>query len=308
MADIVITEFMDQGVADELAARFAIHFDPTLHQRPDDIRRLASSARALIVRNQTQVREELLAPLTRLKVVGRLGVGLDNIDLAACARRGVTVATADGGNEISVAEHVFAGMLAFSRKTLFTGDQVAAGAWPRTLNIGSELYGKILGIVGLGRIGRQVARRGAAFGLGIVAYDPFIEASDPVWGEANIRQVDLPTLLGTSDFISLHCPLNASSRGMIDRAAIAAIRPGAVVINTARGGIVDEAALAEALGAGRLKGALIDVFATEPLPAGNPFAGLSNAILTAHVAGLTDEAHVRVSRMVADKVAAILAA
>ncbi|HIJ61884.1 MAG TPA: 3-phosphoglycerate dehydrogenase, partial [Rhodospirillaceae bacterium] len=256
--------------------------------------------------NQTQVREDLLAPLKRLTVVGRLGVGLDNIDLKACEGRGIAVVAADGGNEISVAEHVFAGLLAFARNTLFTSERVAAGEWPRTQNVGSELFGKTLGIVGLGRIGRQVARRAAAFGLSLIACDPFLDPADPVWRSLDIRSVELVDLLAISDFITLHCPLNDSSRGMIDAIAIKAIRPGAVMINTARGGIVDEDALAGALAAGSLKGALIDVFADEPLPAGNPFAGLSNVILTAHVAGLTEEAHLRVSRMIAERVIAIL--
>ncbi|HEX2256762.1 MAG TPA: hydroxyacid dehydrogenase [Afifellaceae bacterium] len=301
--DIVICEFMDEEAVSRLGARYATHYDPALVDHPDELAAQLGSARALIVRNRTKVRAGLMAAAPRLACIGRLGVGLDNIDLEACRARGIAVYPATGANAVSVAEYVVTAALVLLRRAWFATKVVADGQWPRESLSGREAHGKILGLVGLGRIGRETARRAAALGMEIVAFDPFVPAADPAWRLA--RRVGLlEELLGHADVVSLHVPLTPETRRMIDAAAIARMKPGAILINAARGSVVDEAALVEALAAGRLGGAALDVFEMEPLTkeAGRRFAGLPNLILTPHIAGLTEEANFRVSDMVAEAV------
>lgn len=299
MNDVVVTEFMDEAALAPIAARYVVHYDRELHGRPDEIIRRAAGAKALIVRNRTQVTAGLLDALPGVRAVGRLGVGLDNIDLPACAARNVAVLPATGSNEVSVAEHAFAALLLLFKPSLLDSGAVAAGQWPRNPFGANEVAGRRLGIIGLGRIGRRVAARAHAFDIDVAAYDPFIAPED--FMRSGATPLPLARLLAESDAVTLHCPLNDTTRGLIDRTAIAALKPGAVLINTARGGIVDEAALVEALAAGRLRGALLDTFDGEPVRAGT-FPHLPNLLLTAHVAGLTEEAYARASRMVAEAV------
>jgi (S)-sulfolactate dehydrogenase len=299
MPDIVITEFIDEAALAGLTA-YAVHYDKTLHGRPDEIARLAADARALIVRNQTQVRGSLLDACPRLEAVGRLGVGLDNIDLDSCRARGIAVLPATGANDIAVAEHVIAGTLILLRGAYHSTGQVIAGAWPRNALIGREASGRTLGLVGYGGIARQVATRAAALGMRILASDPFASIAPPA------ESATLDRLLDESDVVSLHVPLTQSTRGLLGVGEIARMKPGAVVINTARGGIIDEAALAAALKEGRLGGAMLDVFAAEPLPPDNPFAGVPNLILTPHIAGVTEESNARVSTVTVENVRRVL--
>jgi (S)-sulfolactate dehydrogenase len=299
MPDIVITEFIDKAALAGLTA-YAVHYDKTLHARPDEVARLAADARALIVRNQTQVRGPLLDACRRLEAVGRLGVGLDNIDLDSCRARGITVLPATGANDIAVAEHVIAGMLILLRGAYHSTDRVIAGAWPRNALIGREASGRTLGLVGYGGIARQVATRAAALGMRIVASDPLAPISAPA------ESMTLDRLLAESDVVSLHVPLTQSTRGLLGAGEIARMKRGAVVINTARGGVIDEAALAAALKEGRLGGAMLDVFAAEPLPPGNPFAGVPNLVLTPHIAGVTEESNARVSTVTVENVRRVL--
>lgn len=303
MNDVVVTEFMDEAALAPFAPRHRVHYDPDLHARPQEIKRLAAGAKALIVRNRTQVTADLLDALPQVRAIGRLGVGLDNIDLPACAERGIAVLPATGSNEISVAEHAFAALLYLFKPSLADSAAVAAGRWPRNPLGANEVAGRKLGIVGLGRIGRRVAARARAFDLDVVAYDPFIASAD--FAHAGAEAVPLGRLLAESDAVTLHCPLNETTRGLINRAVIAAMKPGGVLINTARGGIVDEAALVEAVVSGALRGALLDTFAEEPVRAGL-FPDLPNLLLTAHVAGLTEEAYVRASHMVANAVLGVI--
>ena len=306
MADIVITEFMDKAVVGRLKARFDTLYDPALVDRPDELRAAVADARALIVRNRTQVRGALLAAATSLTCVGRLGVGLDNIDVEACRARGVAVYPATGANDLSVAEYVMAAAMTLLRGAFFASSDVAGGAWPRQRLIGRELAGRTMGLVGLGAIAREVAWRAQAFGMNVVAYDPMLMADHPAWQLA--RNVSLDGLLTLSDVVSLHVPLTDATRNMIGAARIAAMKPEAILINAARGGVVDEAALALALREKRLGGAALDVFAEEPLSAadGERFRGIDNLILTPHVAGVTVESNVRVSELIADTVIAHL--
>lgn len=308
MVDIVISEFMDEAAVAKLARDFDVLYDPDLVDRPDELARVLAAARGLIVRNRTQVRASLLAAAPALEVVGRLGVGLDNIDQEACAARGVAVHPATGANDLAVAEYVITATLALLRGAYDAKDDMLAGTWPRGRLMGREAAGKRLGLVGFGRIARETATRARALGLDVHAFDPLLAADDAAWELAE-RRAELGELLASSDVVSLHVPLVESTRHIIDAAALAQMRPGAIVINAARGGVVDEDALAAALRAGRLGGAALDVFENEPLDAeaAARFAGLTNVLLTPHIAGVTKESNVRVSAVIADAVARSLA-
>ncbi len=306
MTDVVITEFMDRAAVSRLAARFRIHYDPELADKPELLAAFASEARALIVRNRTQVRGALLAGAGKLACVGRLGAGLDNIDTGTCAARGIAVYPATGANDLSVAEYVVTCVMMLFRGAYGATAEVAAGGWPREALIGREAAGKVLGLVGFGSIGRETARRAAALGMAAVAHDPFVAPDDPAWDLA--KPLTLNEVLTQADAVSLHLPLTAGTRHLIGAAQIALMKPGAVLVNAARGGVLDEAALVAGLRDGRLSGAALDVFETEPLTAeaGARFKGLQNLILTPHIAGLTEESNARVGALIAERVIAHL--
>ncbi len=300
MARIVVTEFMDEAPLG-LASEHDVVFDPSLHANRGRLLDAVGDADAVIVRNKTQVDGELLDASPRLRVVGRLGVGLDNIDLDACAARGVVVRPATGANSIAVAEYVLGAMLMLRRGVFGATGRMAAGEWPRTELLGCELHGAVLGLVGYGGIAREVATRAAAFGMRVVAYDPFLDPGAD-WSPA--AQASLEAVLGGADVVSLHVPLTEETRGLIDMAAIASMRDSAIVINTSRGGIVDESAVVAALRAGGLGGAALDVFDEEPPSPDRVamFVGVPNLVLSPHVAGITREANVRVSRVTVEAV------
>lgn len=297
---VLISEFMDAPAVDALRQRFDVRYAPELVEQRAALLEAAADADALIVRNRSQVNAELLAAAPRLVAVGRLGVGLDNIDLAGCEARGIKVIPATGANARAVAEYVIGTMLSLLRGAYASTADVAAGTWPRTaLSQGLEAHGRTLGVVGFGGIGRLAAQLARGLGMRIVGSDAALPAAHPAWQEAGAEPLALDELLGQADVVTLHVPLTPETRHLLDAARIARMRPGAILINTSRGGIVDEAALAAALRAGRLRGAALDVFEQEPLPAGSPLADAPNLILTPHIAGLTQEANTRVSDMVA---------
>ncbi|MCP3056684.1 hydroxyacid dehydrogenase [Aurantimonas marianensis] len=302
MPEIVIAEFMDEAAVDQIRARHETLYDPQLVDRPDDLVAAVAGASALVVRNRTRVTAALLAAAPGLRCVGRLGVGLDNIELDACKARGVTVYPASGANDVAVAEYVVTTALVLLRRAYDATEDVIAGNWPRQQSIGREGQGKRLGLVGYGSIARQTAARARVFGFSIAAFDPFLPEGDAAWADAERHGLD--DLLRNSDVVSLHVPLTDATRHMIGAQALSLMRADAILINSARGGVVDETALAEALREGRLGGAALDVFETEPLTAeaGRVFAGLANLILTPHIAGVTDESNVRVSRVTADNI------
>ena len=199
-------------------------------------------------------------------------MGLDNIDCKACRERGIAVIPATGANNTAVAEYVLAGLLMLARGCYCGTFAVAAGSWPRERMVGGEISGKVLGLVGFGGIARDVALRARACGMRVMAYDPFLPADAPDWEKLGVEPVMLETLLAEADAVSLHVPLTPDTRQLFDAGRLARMKPGAVLINTARGGIVEEAALADALRSGRLAGAMVDVFEKEPLPAGSPLS------------------------------------
>ncbi len=299
MAEIVICEFMDQPAVDALASSYDVLYDPQLVERPDELLLKVQTALALIVRNRTQVRGDLLDAAAHLEVVGRLGVGLDNIDTEVCAARGIKVIRAEGANVISVTEYVIAGILLLLRRAFLATSAVLAGEWPRTQLIGREVEGKTLGLVGFGAIAREVAVRARALGLRVIAYDPFVIAGDPVWHRLGVTRCTFDQVLQASDVVSLHVPLSDQTRKLLDAAALRQMKRGAVLINSARGGVLDEQALVASLRAGHLAGAMLDVFENEPLSADSAFVDTPNLILTPHIAGVTEESNVRVSAVVA---------
>ena len=302
MADVVISEFMDEKIIGEAFKGFDVLYDPALVDNREALLAEVREARALIVRNRTQVNEELLAAAEKLQVVGRLGVGLDNIDLQACDGRGVRVCPASGANDLSVAEYVITATLSLLRGTWFSTECMIRGEWSRTEMIGRELSAKQMGLVGFGAIARATAIRAKALGMNVAAYDPYLPADDPAW--TLVQSVDFQSLLKISDVISLHIPLTDKTRHLIDAEIIAQMKPGAILVNAARGGVVDEQALADALQRNHLAGAALDVFESEPLSeaGGSVFKDVPNLILTPHIAGVTKESNIRVSRVTAQNV------
>lgn len=258
----------------------------------------------LIVRSRTQVDAELLAAARRLKVVGRAGIGVDNIDVEAASARGVLVCNVPGATVVSVAEHTMALLLALVRNLPRADTSIRAGRWERSQLAGRELHGKRLAIVGFGRIGRVVAERAQAFGMEVSAYDPYV-AEEALRRTGVAPAESLTALLADADVVSLHAPLTDETEHLIDAEALASMRPDAVLVNTARGGLVDEAALVEALDQGRIAGAAIDVFAEEP-PGDSPLLHRDDVVLSPHLGATTAEAQARAAHMVADAVARAL--
>jgi (S)-sulfolactate dehydrogenase len=309
MPDIVITEFMDAKAVEKTAKNYDVHFDSQLVDKPDELKTMLSDTRGLVVRNRTRVDAELLQAAPNLKVIGRLGVGLDNIDLKACEACGVTVCPATGANDAAVAEWVIAAAMVLLRGAFLSTAQMLNGGWPRTEAMGHETAGKTLGMIGLGRIARHTARLAQAVGMNVVAYDPFVSANDNCWKK--ITRIDeLFALLRTADIVSLHVPLDESTRHLLDDEAIAQMKKGAILVNASRGGVLDENALVAAMKSGRLRGAALDVFENEPLTASSAakFAELPNLVLTPHIGGVTIESNQRVSQVTMDNVRRVLEA
>jgi (S)-sulfolactate dehydrogenase len=310
MSHVVITEFMDGAAVDALRARYEVTYEPDLVDDGERLRALLARTDALIVRNRTVVDASLLAAGPALRVVGRLGVGLDNIDVAACEARSIAVVPATGANAVAVAEYVVAALLVLRRGGVFHATpRLLAGEWPRQDLVGHDVAGVRLGLLGLGGIARLVADRARALGLEIAAHDPFLPADDAVWRQVR-RHEHLDELLRSSDALSIHVPLTPDTHHLVGTEALTLLPRGAVVINTARGGIVDEVALRDALVEGRLGGAALDVFEREPLDAAATarFADVPNLILTPHVAGVTVESNVAVSALIARRVGELLEA
>jgi len=258
-----------------------------------------ADADALIVRSAVQVNEALLAHTKKLRVIGRAGVGVDNIDTAAASKRNIIVMNTPGANAVAVAEHTFGLMLAMARSLVRADVTTREGKWEKKSLLGSELRGKTLGIIGLGRIGVEVAKRANAFGMTVLANDPM--ASPELENSLNLRMVNREEILELSDFISLHVALTPQTQNMIDEAAIQKMKPGVRIINCARGELIMETVLAAALQSGKVAGAALDVFTEEP-PKGNVLLKAPNLIATPHIAGSTTEAQEAVGTQIAHQV------
>jgi D-3-phosphoglycerate dehydrogenase len=260
---------------------------------------------ALVVRSQVQVDAGVISAAgSRLQVIGRAGVGVDNVDLEAATRAGVTVVNAPTGNTIAAAEHTLALLYGVARKIAAADASVRRGEWKRTQFTGLELRGRTLGIIGLGKIGQAIAARAVAMEMTVLAADPFVTAEQAA--HHGVELVEMDELIRRADVVSVHVPLSRSTRGMIGKAQLNRMKPGAILLNVARGGVIDEAAVADALRDGRLAGAGVDVFETEP-PAGSPLLDAPNTLLTPHLGASTAEAQVAVAEEVAEQVLDVLA-
>jgi (S)-sulfolactate dehydrogenase len=302
MTRVLVTEFMDGSALAFLKNRVQVDYVPDLFERHDELLQRVETADALIVRNRTRVTSDLLAAAKHLKAIGRLGVGLDNIDQQAAAIANIQVLPATGANAIAVAEYVMSAMLHL-RRPMTTGFQAMIGGdWPREQFIGGEISGKTIGLVGFGQIAQFVALRAAAFGMRVAYFDPYLTSENTALGALRSRSLD--ELLAIADCVSIHVPLNDETYRLIDSERFAQMKTGAILINTSRGGIVDERALIHHLKTGHIGGAALDVFEDEPLDQlrGAQFEGIDQLILTPHIAGVTHESNHRVSQVTAENV------
>lgn len=304
--DILITENIGGRWLDDLKARFAVVAEPQLWKSQDKIKALLPGCRALIVRNQTRVNADLLSAADKLEVIGRAGAGLDNIEVPAATARGIVVASTPDQNSISVAELALGMMIALARKIPAANQHAHGGGWERQRFVGSELYGKNFGVVGLGRIGFLTAIRARALGMNILAHDQYISPDAVAVAETQARLMDLNSLLAESDFVSCHTPLTAETRRFFNYERFSQMKSSAFFLNLARGEVVDEQGLIRALQEKKLAGAALDVREQEP-PAASPLAGMENVILTPHIAAFTQEAQARVVAAVCQDVATVLA-
>jgi D-3-phosphoglycerate dehydrogenase len=294
---LVTDDVSDSGLQPLLDAGIAV--EKRLKLSPTELTEALQGCTGLVVRSETKVTSELLESAPNLRVIGRAGVGVDNIDVGAATMRGVVVMNAPDGNTITTAEHTIALLVSLARQIPQANSSLKAGKWERKKFIGVELQGKTLGIIGLGRIGRVVAGRARALGMTIVAYDPFI-APDQAH-DLEIELAPLEEVYMRADFLTVHTPLTNETRGLIDREVLSKMKHGARIINCARGGLVDENALYEAIKSGAIAGAAIDVFSQEPPPADHPLLSLEEVIVTPHLGASTTEAQEGVAFTVAEQ-------
>ncbi len=295
LSDAAVAIFRDRGVA--------VDFQPDLGKDPDALAAAIGAYDGLAIRSATKVTPAILAKADRLAVIGRAGIGVDNVDIAAASARGIVVMNTPFGNSITTAEHAIAMMFAVARQIPAADASTQAGKWEKSRFMGVEITGKTLGLVGAGNIGGVVASRAQGLKMSVIAHDPFLSAERAK--EMGIEKVSLEDLLARADFISLHLPKTEKTANILSAERIAAIKPGARLINCARGGLVDEAAVAEALVSGRLAGAAFDVFDAEPATE-NPLFGLPNVVCTPHLGASTREAQENVALQVAEQMSEYL--
>ncbi|MBP1971242.1 D-3-phosphoglycerate dehydrogenase/(S)-sulfolactate dehydrogenase [Virgibacillus natechei] len=305
---ILVTELMWEDGIDELKRKgYTVDYDMELSRKREELLSLLPEYDALIVRNETKVDTEFLEAAKKTQVIGRLGVGLDNIDLQGARERNIPVISARNANATSVAEYVMAAMLDASRPLSDADEDVRQGNWDRKFFTGYELNKRTLGLVGMGEISHRVAKRAKAFGMNVVGFDPFVAPFDHVVQETGIRQFEkLEDLLKASDFISVHVPLTKSTKHLINRDNFPLMKPHAYVINSARGGIIHEPDLVEAVKSKQLAGAYLDVLEKEPVEKDSPLAQVKSIRLSPHIAGLTIEAQSRTAMLIAEEVDSVL--
>lgn len=305
MNKVIVADRIAPAGVDYLKEQDGIEVVEAYGSSPEEILQLVSDVSAIIVRSETRVDSSVFAAAPKLRVVGRAGVGIDNIDLDSATEHGVVVMNTPGGNTIATAELTFTHLLCSARPVPQAHSAVMAGKWNRKDFAGTELHEKALGVLGLGRVGTEVARRAKAFGMTILAYDPFLTTERA--SDLEVESVDLAELFKRADFITVHMPLTDDTRGMIDADAIATMKDEVRILNVARGGIVDEAALADALRSGKVASAGIDVFASEPLPEDSPLRSAPNIVLTPHLGASTLEAQESVGIEIASAITELLA-
>jgi D-3-phosphoglycerate dehydrogenase len=305
MPDILISENICGAAVDALSSQFDTTILPELWKDMAELSHRIRDVRALIVRNQTQVTASLLATGKKLVVVGRAGTGLDNVDVAAATRAGILITSTPDQNAISVAELAMGLMLSLARRIPAANQDTKIGNWNRHKFLGTELYGKTIGIVGAGKIGFLTARRAQSFGMKVLAYDPYISRDSILLSELNAELVSLDNLLVRADVVSCHLPATPQTKGLLNAACFAKMKPTATFINTSRGEVVDENDLLDVLKSGKIAGAALDVRSTEP-PETGEFEKLPNLILTPHVAAFTYEAQDRVTKAICEDIARVL--
>ena len=299
--DILITEDLEAPAIQKVAQKYSVAREAALWRNPIALREKIREARAIMVRNQTQVTAELLTAAPKLIAVGRVGVGLDNIDIREATRLGIVVVAPLNANAVSVADLALGLLLALARRIPFADRSTKAGGWDRKGCSGIELEGKTLAICGLGRIGRLVGLRARAFGMKLVVFDPFVKADSAALAEVSATLCDkLEKALGQADFVTVHSPLTSETKHMFNARTFAAMKRGAFFINTSRGGVMDETALLAALQSGQLAGAALDVRETEPPARRTAFETLDQVILTPHIGSFTTEAQRRTFEAVCD--------
>ena len=278
--------------------------DEKIGLTPEELAAIVGEYDALLVRSQVKVTAEILAHATRLVVIGRAGVGVDNVDLEAATRAGIVVVNAPTGNTVSAAEQTIALMLALARKTAAADASLRRGEWKRSSFTGVELRGRTLGIIGLGKIGQAVADRARGLEMNVIGYDPFVTADQAALH--GIALVEIDQIIEKADVITVHVPLNKATRGIINADNIGKLKPGVMLVNVARGGVYDEAAVAQALADGKIAGAAFDVYEKEP-PVDSPLLTAPNTVLTPHLGALTAEAQLRVAEEACEQVIDVLA-
>ncbi|MBT2642495.1 hydroxyacid dehydrogenase [Bacillus sp. ISL-41] len=305
---VLITEVIwDQGITTLQEEGIEVYYDKDLWAKRETLLEIVKDFDAIIVRNQTKVDQKLLIGCTKLKVIGRLGVGLDNIDLVKAKEKGIQVVMARHANATSVAEYVMAAILSAKRPIHEANEDVKNGSWDRRKHTGEELYQKTIGLIGLGEIAHRVAKRARAFGMEVIGYDPFITEYDHIVSETGVRiKSSLEEILVNSDFISIHVPLTPSTKDLISTQQLKSMKPSAFLINTSRGGIIDENALCDSLMHHELAGVFLDVLESEPVDPSNKLLDFKNAIFSPHIAGLTTESQIRISLLVAKEVGKLL--
>lgn len=303
MKRIVISEFMAETALEDLRGGFSVEYDRQLYKNRLLFLDSLKDADGLIVRNQTKVDKDALQAAPKLKVIGRLGVGLDNIDIEECKRRKISVCPATGANANAVAEYVIGAALMLQRKAFDFKQSMIVGDWPRMLlGMGQEIAGSTMGFIGFGNIAQTVAFRAQALGMETIAFDPHLAPNNKGW--AKTERVKFNQVLERSDILSLHVPFTDQTRDMINSTTLKQMKPGAILINTSRGGVVDEEALVFALNKNHLAGAALDVFKHEPLSFKKAamFKDCPNLILTPHIAGLTMQSNERVANLTVQNV------
>ncbi|HLH80758.1 MAG TPA: phosphoglycerate dehydrogenase [Chthonomonas sp.] len=304
MAKVLVSDPVAEAGIAPLRQATGIEVDLRPGLKPDELKAIIGQYDALIVRSETKVTADLLAFAERLRIIGRAGVGVDNIDVEAATKRGILVVNSPDGNTIAAAELTVGLILALARHIPQADASLRAGKWERKKFLGRELHGKTIGIVGLGRIGSAVAQRLKGFGVELIAYNPFVP--ETVTRQMGVEPVTLDELVARSDFITVHTPLNESTRGLIGPAQFARMKDGVYLINAARGGIIDEEALTEAVRSGKVAGYALDVFTTEPPSPENPLLHFPQSVVTPHLGASTVEAQIKVAVDVSEQIVEFL--